>query len=210
MGLWFKRSCLLHCSVPHKLCPEFPQAWHARQITCHSTGRFLCQGIKMLLSWKTHAHAYTHKPCRYAHTIHATQVTAEVADGSKVFHLLGSHGYMSVCCVCVVFVCVCVLCVCCVCVCVVIFVFYCGDVIAHLLTLQYNHNWDKTFWRCQCPKQYIHPSVWRCTTTAIMNANSIHTLLSVPEGDTVTMCSILLNRSNFLTSRSLCTIATFM
>ena len=35
---------------------------------------------------------YTHT-CAHTHTHTLYQVTAEVADGSKVFHLLGSYGY---------------------------------------------------------------------------------------------------------------------
>ena len=57
-------------------------------------------------------------------------MTAEVADGSKVFHLLGSHGYMSVCCV--LCLCVCVCCVCVVFVCVLLYLYF--TVVMSLLT----------------------------------------------------------------------------
>lgn len=67
------------CSVSVKLCFELPQAWNAGEIPGYTTGEYRV--------W-----CRSHCACKSVLSSFLFQVTAEVADGSKVFHLLGSHG----------------------------------------------------------------------------------------------------------------------
>ena len=75
-----------HSSVLVKLCSQLPQARDAGQVTLNTAGK-----------WWSQLTSYLHD-CHHCHGIILfylcinVQVTAEVADGSKVFRLLGSYG----------------------------------------------------------------------------------------------------------------------